>query len=354
MKEWQYEGIGVMSGTSLDGLDLARCTFKENANGTWQYKIADAVTIPYPDQWQQELREAMHLSAFDYALLDVRLGEYIGDCINRWIQGKGKPQFIASHGHTVFHRPDLHLTTQIGSGAAIAAKTGIQTVCAFRTTDVALGGQGAPLVPIGDELLFGEYDACLNLGGFSNISYRKEGRRISFDISPCNMGLNLAAGIVGQAFDRDGDLARSGEVIPTLLEQLNNLDYYAQKPPKSLGKEWFESTFWPIVQRHMEESTATHILRTLTEHFALMIARSIPTETSKVLTTGGGALNSFLIEQLRLMTKSDISVPDLAIVQYKEALVFAFLGLLRITNRNNCLSSVTGATRNSCGGAIYG
>lgn len=341
-----------MSGTSLDGLDLAWCTFSEDGDGRWHHAILDAITIPYPDVWQERLREALQLSAFDYALLNVQLGEHIGDCINHWLQNRSKPQFIASHGHTVFHRPDLHLTTQIGSGAAIAARTGIMTVCDFRTTDVALGGQGAPLVPIGDELLFSDYDACLNLGGFSNISFREEGRRISFDISPCNMALNLIASLAGMEYDQDGLLAKSGTVVTPLLEALNQLEYYQQSPPKSLGKEWFDEHILPIMQKYGSHSPA-ELARTMTEHIALMISRAIPQNVANVLTTGGGAHNSFLIERLHTLTSAQIVIPDSQIINYKEALVFAFLGMLRISSRINCLKTVTGATRDSIGGAVY-
>ncbi|MBR6333683.1 MAG: anhydro-N-acetylmuramic acid kinase [Bacteroidales bacterium] len=353
MEKKAYNGIGVMSGTSLDGLDLAWCDFTENTNGRWSYSIREAVTIPYSESWKEKLRTSMELSAFEYALLDVRLGEYIGDCINRWLQGREHPQFIASHGHTVFHRPDLHLTTQIGHGASIAARTGILTICDFRTTDVALGGQGAPLVPIGDELLFGDYDACLNLGGFSNISFRKAGQRISFDVAPCNMALNLVASTVGMEYDQDGMLARRGQIIPSLLEELNHLDYYRQQAPKSLGKEWFESTFLPILGKHISKDRPEDLLRTLTEHLAMMIAGGVPDEAATMLTTGGGALNCYLIERLRQHTNAQVILPDIEVIQYKEALIFAFLGLLRLCNRNNCLKSVTGSEQDNCGGAIY-
>ncbi|MBO7646876.1 MAG: anhydro-N-acetylmuramic acid kinase [Bacteroidales bacterium] len=352
MESMEYNGIGVMSGTSLDGLDLAWCTFREDKKGKWLYAIQDAVTIPYPDTWQQRLRGAMQLPAFEYALLNVQLGEYIGDCINGWLQGRSRPQFIASHGHTVFHRPDLHLTTQIGSGAAIAARTGIMTICDFRATDVALGGQGAPLVPIGDEFLFSEYDACLNLGGFSNISFRTDGRRVSFDISPCNMALNLIASKAGMEYDKDGLLARSGTVVASLLEELNNLAYYQQTPPKSLGKEWFDETFLPILQKYSTLSPA-ELARTTTEHIAMMISRAIPKNASSVLTTGGGAHNCFLLEKFRELSTAKFVKPDAQIVNYKEALIFAFLGMLRVSNKINCLKSVTGAERDNIGGAIY-
>ncbi|MCR4965231.1 MAG: anhydro-N-acetylmuramic acid kinase [Bacteroidales bacterium] len=353
MEKLEHQGIGVMSGTSLDGLDLAWCAFTEKADGQWIYTIKDAITIPYPDEWQCRLKESMNLSAFDYSLLNVQLGEYIGDSINQWIQGREKPQFIASHGHTVFHRPDLHLTTQIGSGAAIAAKTGITTVCDFRTTDVALGGQGAPLVPIGDELLFSDYDACLNLGGFSNISFRKNGKRISFDVSPCNMTLNMLAMREGLKYDKDGLLARSGSMIPSLLEELNQIEYYQLAAPKSLGKEWFEERFMPILEKYTSDHSNADMLRTVTEHIATMVAFAIPKDVATVLTTGGGALNCFLIERMEKLTNANISVPDSQIVNYKEALIFAFLGLLRLSDRTNCLQSVTGAKRDCCGGAIY-
>ena len=350
-KEYR-SGIGVMSGTSLDGIDLAWCTFERTDNG-WRHRIERVCTIPYEHAMREKLANATELSALEYAQLDVDLGVLIADSINTWLDNSERPDFIASHGHTVFHQPNKGLTTQIGSGAVIAAHTGITTVCDFRTVDVALGGQGAPLVPIGDELLFGQYDACLNLGGFSNISFRSNGTRVAFDISPCNMALNHVANRIGLPYDEDGKLAASGELISTLLKELDNLDFYRLNPPKSLGKEWFEAYFLPILEKYGAENTPSDVLHTLVQHIAGQIARAIPDTARILLATGGGALNKHLIRTLCEQWSGKVIVPDMLTVNYKEALVFTFLGMLRLNRENNCLKSVTGAKCDNCGGAVY-
>jgi anhydro-N-acetylmuramic acid kinase len=342
-----------MSGTSLDGLDLALCRFEQQADGRWTYRVTAAQSFPYDAALRARLANAISLTAADYALLNVELGESMAATIRTFLDTQDTvPDFIASHGHTVFHRPSLGLTTQIGSGAVIAAHTGITTVCDFRSSDVALGGQGAPLVPIGDELLFGHYDACLNLGGFSNISFRKDGRRIAFDVSPCNMALNYLANRLGFEYDRDGDTARQGTVNLTLLERLNQLEYYQLEGAKSLGKEWFDAVFRPCLDASV--LPLADRLRTLTEHIAIQLARASagrPGET--MLTTGGGARNLFLIERLRAIGTKEVVIPDAQTVDFKEAIIFAFLGVLRMRGETNCLCAVTGASRDNCGGAIY-
>lgn len=350
-KEYR-SGIGVMSGTSLDGIDLAWCTF-ERTGSHWTYRIDKACTMPYEAAMREKLAHATDLSALEYAQLDVELGALIARHINDWIGNSDKPDFIASHGHTVFHQPGKGLTTQIGSGAVIAAHTGVTTVCDFRTLDVAMGGQGAPLVPIGDELLFGQYDACLNLGGFANISFRRNGTRVAFDISPCNMALNHIANRIGLPYDKDGKLAASGSLISTLLEELDNLDFYHKNPPKSLGKEWFEAHFLPILEKYVADNTTEDLLQTLVQHIAGQIAASVPNDACILLATGGGALNKHLIRTLSTQWSGNLTVPDILTVNYKEALVFAFLGLLRLDGENNCLKSVTGAKCDNCGGAVY-
>lgn len=346
-------GIGVMSGTSLDGIDLAWCQFEESADGIWKYQVLKADTFSYTDTMRSRLANATELSALDYCKLNVDLGEVIAARINEFIGTEKKPDFIASHGHTIFHQPNDGLTTQIGSGAVIAARTGITTVCDFRTLDVAHHGQGAPLVPIGDELLFGQYDACLNLGGFSNISFRQNGKRVAFDISPCNMALNNLANRIGLAFDRDGDTARTGILISTMLEELNHIAYYSLPYPKSLGKEWFDNYFLPILDKYSAISPIEDCLHTVSTHIAQQIARAIPSHIQEILISGGGALNRFLIEQLSNIFEKKVTIPDKLTINYKEAIIFAFLGILRLESQNNCLKSVTGADVNCCGGSIW-
>lgn len=345
-------GLGIMSGTSLDGIDMALCTFRGESRH-FEYRILRACTIPYAPDFRKRLAGATELPAVEYARLDIALGQLMARHINHWLEKGDKPDFIASHGHTIFHDPAAGLTTQIGSGAVIAAHTGITTVCDFRTGDVALGGQGAPLVPIGDELLFGRYDACLNLGGFSNISYRSNGQRLAFDIAPCNMALNMLAEMLGQPFDRNGETARTGQMIPELCDELGKLNYYSLPPPKSLGKEWFQACFNPILCQFLKTHSVQDCLRTVVEHIARQIAEAVPRSSTTMLATGGGAHNAFLIERLKEIWGGHVIVPDTLTIDYKEALVFAFLGMLRLKGRENCLESVTGARRNSCGGAVY-
>ena len=347
--------LGLMSGTSLDGIDLALCDIDEHG-----CKVLSAETVPYMAEWKQRLSTLENATAYEYALANVELGHHFGKVINRFLEGKPRPDAIASHGHTIFHQPDKHLTTQIGDGDAIAAETGLPVVFNFRTLDVALGGQGAPLVPIGDELLFGQYDACLNLGGIANISFREEGRRVAFDICPCNMALNRLAAMLGYPYDKGGMNARGGEVHTCLLHALDALDYYAASGPKSLGKEWFVEQFWPVVKEFIgvvpSQSKVRDALATVTAHIAMQIGRVLETQkTGTLLVTGGGAHNNYLIEQIsEYRPEVNVTVPDDLIVDYKEALIFALLGYLRLTGQVNTLASVTGAKSDSIGGNISG
>lgn len=347
--------LGLMSGTSLDGIDLALCDISEHG-----YKVLAAETVSYLAEWKQRLSTLEKASAYEYALANVELGHFFGRTINRFLEGKERPEAIASHGHTIFHRPHLGLTTQIGDGDAIAAETGLPVVSNFRTLDVALGGQGAPLVPIGDEMLFGEYDACLNLGGIANISYRADGKRVAYDICPCNMALNRLAALLGYPFDKGGAHARAGEVHTCLLHELDSLDYYAEEGPKSLGKEWFVDQFWPVVKDFLGIVPSTMQIRdalaTVTSHIAIQIARVVERQQIKtLLVTGGGAWNGYLLEMMgKYSPEVKIVVPDALIVNFKEALIFALLGYLRLTGKVNTLASVTGARCNSIGGNISG
>jgi len=344
--------LGLMSGTSLDGLDLAHCRFGL-VKGRWHYRILEAETISFTKDWQQRLQMLDRLSAGDLALADVELGHLMGKLAKGFIdKHRLNPGFIASHGQTIFHQPHLKWTTQIGNGATIAAETGLPVVCDFRSTDVALGGQGAPLVPIGDRLLFPEFTFCLNLGGFANISFEREGSRIAFDICPVNMVLNSLAGMAGKVFDDRGNLARSGTLLPGLLESLNQLAFYHQAPPKSLGKEWVEEYIRPLMPD--PGSGIRDQLATFCEHIAIQVGKNTGTNgADRLLVTGGGALNTYLVERIRHHAAPEVLIPDILTIQFKEALIFAFLGLLRWRGEVNCLSSVTGASRDNIGGAIY-
>lgn len=348
----EYKVIGLMSGTSLDGIDIAYCFFEEN-NGNWKFEIRATETIIYNTEWRKRLNELSDASAEAYLHTNLEYGKLLGESVNSFIKkNKLEIDMISSHGHTVFHQPSKGFTAQVGDGATIALLTGKTVVNNFRHLDVLLGGQGAPLVPIGDRLLFGEYDFCLNLGGFSNISFEEGRKRIAFDVCPVNIILNYIAEKKGKAFDKDGMLARSGNVCDALLNKLNTIPYYSQAPPKSLGKEWLLESFIPVIENF--NISLEDKLRTLIEHISFQVSKTFNDKScGKVLITGGGAYNKFLIEKLKEKSKSKIIIPDPLIIEFKEALIFGFLGVLRIRNEVNCLCSVTGSERDSCSGSIY-
>jgi anhydro-N-acetylmuramic acid kinase len=397
-----------MSGTSLDGLDLAYCEFREHEGSGWDFEIKYAETKPYSDKWHSRLQNAPQLSGLELSLLNAEYGHYTGKCIKAFAERYGlrgglQPHFAAVHGHTVFHQPARGLTLPIGDGAAIAAECGLPVITQFRTSDVALGGQGAPLVPIGDTLLFEQYDYRLNLGGIANISYKaaSSGAQTAFDVCPCNMALNYLAGIAGLQYDKDGKLARTGSIDQNLLDRMNALPFYSTSPPKSLGTEWFEAHFKPLLTPppattndlpYTQPPTISHattlittndlpntqsptispattptppattndLLATTVEHIALQIANTTQTtaqnpkaEAPKMLITGGGALNTYLMERIRAHTSVQITQSPEQLIKYKEALIFAFLGVLRIQQRPNALASVTGAKKDNIGGCIF-
>jgi len=347
-----YRIIGLMSGTSLDGLDIACCYFEEK-NGKWNYKIEAATTVKYTEEWNTKLTTIHTASAYEFALANTEYGYYLAEKVNEFIAANNITDidFIASHGHTIFHQTDKNFTFQLGSGAAIAGRTGITTVCDFRSTDVALNGQGAPLVPIGDALLFPGYDYCLNLGGIANISYQNNGKRVAFDICPVNLVLNELAKTLGKNYDSEGELARSGSVNNNLLEKLNNLDFYKTTGAKSLGREWVEEVFFPVLNNF--EISTHYKLNTVCEHIAIQIGKQVINKNADMLITGGGAYNSYLTERIQNHSAAKIVIPDNQTIEYKEALIFAFLGLLRVEQKINTLASVTGARTDSTGGAIY-
>ncbi len=342
--------LGMMSGTSLDGLDLAICSFSRT-NSKWDYDILKASTIAYSPDIKKALDNAIRMTAEELLILDHNYGKWLGQEARNFLDSNNlKADWIASHGHTVFHQPLKGFTLQIGNGHDIAASANHPVIYDFRSLDVALGGQGAPLVPCGDHFLFGSYDFCLNLGGFSNVSFVEKSRRIAFDICPVNMGLNHLASKAGFDFDRSGNLGRSGTIIHSLLHQLNNLGFYEENPPKSLGREWFNLQMLPLLEQDYE---VKDILRTLYEHIAIQISSILNKYEGKtVLVTGGGAKNAFLSELIGLNTNREILIPDEILIDFKEALIFAFLGYLRINNVHNVFSSVTGCSEDHCAGAV--
>ncbi|HEY9221206.1 MAG TPA: anhydro-N-acetylmuramic acid kinase [Lutibacter sp.] len=344
--------IGVMSGTSLDGLDIVHV--KINAAENYSFEILKAKTISYSNEWKSALKEGFHLSGEKLVKLDADYGIYLGNIISKFIAENNiaKIDFIASHGHTIFHNPEKKYTLQIGNGPYITSITGIKTICDFRVQDVALGGQGAPLVPIGDELLFSEYDYCLNLGGFSNISFNKNQQRIAFDICPVNIVLNHYVTSLNMEYDDKGNISSEGNIEKNLLEELNSLPFYNSEKPKSLGYEFVAETIFPMIDKH--NLSIKDILRTFVEHIAFQISKKIDSASGKtMLVTGGGAFNTFLIERLQLYTDTNLIIPEKTIINYKEALVFGLLGFLKDEGKNNCLKSVTGASKDHCSGVVY-
>lgn len=354
MNDFHIQAIGLMSGTSLDGLDVCCCTFHSQAD-KWSFRIDCAKGYSYPEELKQKLGTgAQEMSALEFITFHSTYGKYLGERVNEFIQEFGvHPDIIASHGHTIFHEPQKKIMYQIGDGAAIAAETRIPAVSDFRRLDIMLGGQGAPLVPIGDRLLFANYDYCLNIGGFSNISFEQDGKRIAFDISPVNYVINHYCRQIGLEFDRDGDIARQGNICQPLLEELNGMEFYHQSGPKSLGREWVETQVYPMLERYglsLEDK-----LRTFYEHAAYQIFRVIkayprPAGNGKLLITGGGAFNKFLVERIGALCPCEIVIPDRQIIEYKEALIFAFLGALYMADEPSCLASVTGAPMDNIGG----
>lgn len=342
--------IGIMSGTSLDGIDFVYVKFNKKEYS--DFKILEAETISYSEKWKYKLQNAIDFSDHTLKELNVEYGNLLGKKTNNFIHkfNIDAIDFVASHGHTVLHQPQKGITLQIGDGQTIANLTKEKVICDFRTQDVELGGQGAPLVPIGDELLFSSYDFCLNLGGFSNISFLKKDKRIAFDICPVNIVLNHYASKLGLEFDESGIIASKGVLNKPLLENLNALKFYKKEAPKSLGLEWVQKEVFPIIDHF--DTNIPSILRTFVEHIAIQISKII-LNNNNVLITGGGVFNSYLIQRIEYHSKVKFTITNSNLINFKEALIFAFLGLLRVDNQVNCLSSVTGAKKDHSSGKIF-
>ncbi len=352
MMKDDYHIIGVMSGTSLDGLDLVYAQFELERN--WSFEILHSETVPYDDLWNNTLRNLVDTDLKELKLIDDKYTAYLAQIIQAFITSHSitKLDAICSHGHTALHKPEEQLTYQIGNTAILSKLLEHIVVCDFRVQDVALGGQGAPLVPIGDKLLFSNYDFCLNLGGFANISVEVEEKRIAYDICPVNIVLNHYTKQLGFDYDDRGEIASSGQNNQELLQALNNLDFYRQPYPKSLGLEWVKSIVFPIIDSFKLE--VKDVLCTFCEHIALQISKEInKKESVSVLVTGGGCYNKYLMDRLGHYTNNDIIIPNKTIVEFKEALIFAFLGILKLRNEVNCLKSVTGASKDHSSGVIY-
>jgi anhydro-N-acetylmuramic acid kinase len=355
-----YRAIGLMSGSSLDGLDIVFASF-EHQGGKWSYSILESACYIYEKEWLEKLTKATRLPALEYQLLHTEFGHYMGQRVNEFIEDRHlqfQVALIASHGHTTFHVPAKKMTAQLGDGAAIAAATHLPVVSDLRAMDIAFGGQGAPIVPIGEKLLMDEYRCFLNIGGIANISSNDK-EYTGFDVCPANRVLNMLSSETGARYDNGGSIAATGQINNSLLEQLNQLDYYRQNAPKSLANEFGTNIVYPVIKN--AGISIPDALRTYTEHIAIQIKNAAAgfhqsTGVSQILVTGGGAFNTFLIDRLKDQLKNlsiEVVVPDASLVSYKEALIMAFLGVLRWREQNTALASVTGASRASIGGALW-
>ena len=348
-----YTVIGVMSGTSLDGVDLAHIQFTIS-EGKWHYKIMESETISYDSSWLNKLRTAVEFSEAALAQLNTDYTQLLASIITSFIKKYelGRLDAVCSHGHTILHQPHNGFTLQIGNLPEIATLVGATVVCDFRVQDVQLGGQGAPLVPIGDRLLFADYDYCLNLGGFSNVSFERNGQRIAFDIAPVNTVLNFYANQLGLAYDDGGTLARSGKSNKDLYAALNALEYYQKPFPKSLGFEYVKTVVLPLLETFpiaLEDK-----LHTFTEHIAFQTGKALPNPQGKMLVTGGGAYNRYLMERMQeYVPQLELIVPEAKTLEFKEALIFGLLGVLKLRNETNVLCSVTGASHDHSSGVVY-
>ena len=353
MFKHNYNVIGVMSGTSLDGVDLAHINFEIN-DGKWSYKIFECDTISYSNEMISKLKNGIHFNSSELSELNIEYTYLIGNIISEFIVKNNISNLdaVCSHGHTILHQPQNGFTLQIGNLPEIAKITNQKVVCDFRVQDVLLGGQGAPLVPIGDKVLFSEFDYCLNLGGFSNISFEENNERIAFDISPVNTVLNFYANTFGLEYDDKGKISESGNICAALFVELNKLEFYQKSYPKSLGFEFVQEIVLPILENY--PISTEDKMRTFTEHIAFQIGKILQTKTGKLLISGGGVYNDFLIDRIKNhLPKTEIIIPDEKTIQYKEALIFALLGVLKLRNEINILSSVTGAKQNHSSGEVF-
>ena len=346
-----YNVISVMSGTSLDGIDMIYSKFWKESS--WKFNIIDYCTLQYSPKWLGILKNLTDIPREELLAIDEEYTAYLAKKILSFIKEKSitSIDLISSHGHTALHTPEEGTTYQIGNLSIISELINQKVICDFRTQDVKLSGQGAPLVPIGDRLLFSEFESCLNLGGFANISFEENGQRVAFDICPVNIVLNHFTSKIGLDYDQNGDIAKSGKMDDSLLNQLNELEFYKKYPPKSLGKEWVNEYVLPLAE--VGSLQIKDVLRTFVEHVAIQIGKYLQGGNTKTLITGGGAYNSFLLERIKNYSNCEVVVPDNILVEYKEALIFGLLGVLRERQEINCLSSVTGATYDHSSGVVF-
>ena len=351
-----YEIIGLMSGTSMDGLDIAHVKFDFNADSNDSFELLNTDTVPIPDELLQKLMDAPNYSVAQLLMLDKEFGRFLADSVTKFIDQKkivkNSINAIASHGQTILHQPNNGFTLQIGCGSTLSYLTDINVINDFRTKDIVAGGQGAPLVPIGDFGLFSDLaEGFLNIGGFANVSFKNDDSIVAYDICPGNLPLNKLAHAKNLEYDKNGELAKSGEINFFLLDLLNSLDYYLLDGPKSLGTEWIEEFYYPKLKFDKE---IENNLRTVVEHTAIQISNVLNSaHLNSVLVTGGGAKNGFLVERIQHYFNGELILPEQKIIDFKEAIVFAYLGALYLDKRPNALSSVTGAQKNTIGGVFH-
>ena len=346
----KIEVIGVMSGTSLDGLDLCHVIF--DLKNLSDFKIANSISISYNSNILEKLHNIVERESEEINNIDIVYGTFIGESINKFISDFNLKNInlISSHGHTVFHQPEMGITLQIGNGEIINKMTGIKTVNNFRAQDLSLKGQGAPLVPIGDKILFSKFKYCLNLGGFINLSIKSDNQITAYDICPLNTVLNFYSKKMGYEYDENGILSSRGKINIDLFNELNSISFYFKKNPKSLGIEFVIDKIFPLIDSY--KISEEEILATFVKHAAFQISKNI-NDSEKVLLSGGGTYNNNLVDILRNEYNINIFIPNKQIIDFKEALIFALLGVLRIQNKTNCLKSVTGAEKDHSSGDIY-
>ena len=348
--------IGIMSGTSLDGIDITLTNYTLEDN-QWDFQFVVGKTYHYSEEIINQLRKATHNSAEKLLRLDKKIGQLFGEAVLQFITEFAVDihtiNAIASHGHTIFHQPENGFTYQIGCGTTLSIITQLPVINDFRTKDVVLGGQGAPLVPVGDFQLFNSLaNGFLNIGGISNISFKQNNKIQAYDICPGNIPMNLLMNTLGKSYDKGGELASTGIVNQTLLTELNSLDFYLLSGPKSLGMEWLNKEFLPIINKNSDSTP--NKLATICEHIGIQIAKNANNnKIQKLLITGGGALNKFLIHRINHYLDGEIILPSKEIIEFKEAIVFGYLGALYLEKQDNCLKDVTGARRNSCSGVLH-
>ena len=346
----KYKTLGIMSGTSCDGIDMAFCEFWKEKK-IWNYKLKNTLTIPYSKKWKKKLLNCNKINSYKLEKLDLDLGIFIAKSIKKFIaKSKIKPTLIASHGHTVFHNPKDKISLQIGNPQIIFSKVKIPVVYNFRQLDILMGGQGAPLVPYGEKHLFNNYDYCINIGGILNITYLNKNKTIAYDVCPANLVLNYLSRKLKLEFDKNGNKASRGKLILELFNNLNALKYYKKKNPKSLDVIFVEKEIIPLLIKYKVED----MLFTYTEHIAHQLNKSIKKKNAKILVTGGGTFNEYLISRIKSLNdhNSNVLAPKKNLINFKEALIFGFLGLLRFLNKKNILKSVTGAKISTSSGII--